>query len=55
MRFGQVECEHGMPGGTPATCALCRVQLARQAEDAARLADLERWTDVRQLAAADHG
>jgi len=46
MRYGQRECEHGMPGGTPATCALCRVL-------AARVAELERWPDVRQLAAAD--
>ena len=46
MRFGQVECEHGMPGGNPTTCALCRVV-------AARLAQLERWPDVAKLAAAD--
>jgi hypothetical protein len=48
MRFGQVECEHGMPGGTPDTCALCRVV-------AARLAELERWPDVAMLAAGDRG
>lgn len=25
--FDQPECEHGTPGGTAATCALCRVEL----------------------------
>jgi hypothetical protein len=48
MRFGQAECEHGMPGGSPATCALCRIV-------AARLAELEQWPDPRMLAAADRG
>ena len=53
MRYGQAECEHGTPGGSPATCALCRVAAQRIAAQLARLADLERWPDVARLAAAD--
>jgi hypothetical protein len=47
MRFGKPECEHGMPGGTTTTCALCRVQAARLA----RLAEFEDWADPRMAAA----
>lgn len=49
MRFDGVECEHGCPGGTPATCALCRVAAAAALERAAWL----ELVDVRALAAAD--
>lgn len=49
MRYGQDECEHGAPGGTPATCALCRVARAAALERAAWL----ELVDVRALAAAD--
>ena len=44
------ECEHGAPGGEPATCALCRVQLAHEIE---LLERRDWWPDVRALAAAD--
>lgn len=43
VRFGQEECEHGVPGGTPATCALCRVAQPDQLD----------LPDVRALAAGD--
>jgi len=46
VRYGKDECEHGMPGGTPATCALCRIAQPDQL-------DLDELVDVRMLAAGD--
>jgi hypothetical protein len=46
MRIDQAECVHGMPGGNPGTCALCRVAQRRATRHAA-------WVDVRRLAAGD--
>jgi len=45
VRYGKEECEHGMPGGTPATCALCRIAQPDQLE-----LDI---VDVRMLAAGE--
>jgi hypothetical protein len=45
VRYGKDECEHGMPGGTPATCALCRIAQPDQLE-----LDV---VDVRALAAGE--
>jgi hypothetical protein len=47
MRYGLRECEHGAPGGSVDTCALCRVVAARLE----RRADLLAEPDPRMAAA----
>jgi hypothetical protein len=54
VRIDGPECEHGTPGGSPATCALCR--LAAATEDA-RVEQLALWArdafDARAAAAGE--
>jgi hypothetical protein len=45
VRYGQDECEHGVPGGDADTCPLCRVEPEPDPGDVV--------VDVRKLAAGD--
>jgi hypothetical protein len=55
-RYTQPECVHGAPGGTPASCALCRHAQPRQVAPVPRAQphqQLALWPDVKRLAAGD--